>query len=247
VRALARPLLALLLALPVGAGVGLVEARGADAPNALVSSGRQLYVTGCSSCHGLSAEGIAGSGPSLRGVGAQAADFYLSTGRMPLYSPRDVPVRKPPAYSGARIAALTAYIASLGGPAVPSATGTGLPELSSGLRAFTESCAGCHGALARGGVVTGAVAPSLMSATRRQIIEAMRIGPYVMPRYSKAQIDDRTASDIAAYVLSVRHPDDRGGWGIGHLGPVPEGLVAWLVGALALLVIARLLGQREKA
>jgi ubiquinol-cytochrome c reductase cytochrome c subunit len=240
-----RALLLLLLALPIAAGAGLVEALGAGAPSALVRQGRQLYVTGCASCHGLDAAGLAGSGPSLRGVGAQAADFYLSTGRMPLDSPGAVPVRKPPAYSGARIAALTAYIASLGGPAAP-VVGTGAPRLDVGLRAFTESCAGCHGVLARGGVVTGGVAPSLLSATPRQIVEAMRIGPYVMPRFSRRQIGDRTASDIAAYVRSVRHPDDRGGWGIGHLGPVPEGLVAWLVGALSLVVVARLLGQRVK-
>jgi ubiquinol-cytochrome c reductase cytochrome c subunit len=245
VKALARPLAALLLALPVGAGVGLVEARGADSPSALVQTGRQLYLTGCASCHGLAAQGIAGSGPSLQDAGAQAADFYLSTGRMPLDAPGDVPVRKPPAYDPPRIAALTAYIGSLGGPAIP-AVATGAPQIAAGQRAFTDSCAGCHGALARGGVVTGAVAPSLMSATQRQILEAMRIGPYVMPRYSKRQISDRTAADIVGYVQSVKHPDDRGGLGIGHIGPVPEGLVAWLVGAFALLLVARLLGERAK-
>jgi ubiquinol-cytochrome c reductase cytochrome c subunit len=245
VRTLARPLAALLFALPIGALTGLVAAHGADSHGALVQQGRGFYVTGCASCHGLDARGRIGSGPSLIGVGAEAADFYLSTGRMPLDSPRDPPVRKPPAYGPARIAALTAYVGSLGGPPAP-AVATANGNVAAGMRAFTDSCAGCHSELARGGVVTGAVAPSLLSATPRQIVEAMRIGPYLMPRYSKRQIDDRTASDIAAYVQSVKHPDDRGGWGIGHIGPVPEGMVAWLVGAASLLLIARLLGERAE-
>jgi ubiquinol-cytochrome c reductase cytochrome c subunit len=220
-----------------------VESRPADA---LVSQGRQLYLTGCASCHGLDATGRPGYGPSLIGAGAAAADFYLATGRMPLDAPRDPPVRKPPAYDAARIAALVAYVGSLGGPRPPAVGSTLHADLSAGLRAFTDSCAGCHGILARGGVVTGAVAPSLMTATPRQIIEAIRIGPYLMPRFSERQIDRATARDIVAYVDYARHPDDRGGWGIGHLGPVPEGMIAWFVGAAALLLTARLLGERAR-
>jgi ubiquinol-cytochrome c reductase cytochrome c subunit len=101
--------------------------------------------------------------------------------------------------------------------------------------------------LARGGIVTGAVAPSLMSATPRQIIEAIRIGPYLMPSFSRRQIDRATALNIVGYVDYAKHPDDRGGWGIGHLGPVPEGMIAWLVGAAALLLIARALGERARS
>jgi len=46
-------------------------------------------------------------------------------------------------------------------------------------------------------------------------------------------------------VLSTRHPPDRGGWGIGNIGPIPEGMVAWLLAGAALLIIARLLGERR--
>jgi ubiquinol-cytochrome c reductase cytochrome c subunit len=242
-----RVFLALVLALPVGCSVAVAQAVDA-APGgpSRVEAGRQLYVTGCASCHGLAAEGRTGYGPSLVGVGARAADFYLSTGRMPLDAPDAPPIRKRPAYDKQRIADLVAYVGSLGGPQAP-VVGTRGAHLNAGLEAFTENCAGCHGVLARGGVVTGAVAPSLLSSTPRQIVEALRIGPYLMPRYSVRQIDDSTAADIAAYVQSTRHPDDRGGWGIGHLGPVPEGMIAWLVGAAALLLIARLLGERTQS
>jgi ubiquinol-cytochrome c reductase cytochrome c subunit len=238
-------LVALVIAAPIGGAVAAGEALSAQSGSSQVSAGRQLYLTGCASCHGLDATGRPGSGPSLVGVGSEAADFYLSTGRMPLAAPDDPPLRRQPAYDARRISELVAYVGSLGGPVVPSvSTRTG--SVAAGLKAFTESCAGCHGVLARGGVVTGAVAPSLMDATPRQIVEAIRVGPYLMPQFTKRQIDDATAASIAAYVESSKHPDDRGGWGIGHLGPVPEGMVAWFAGAAALLVIARLLGERTE-
>ena len=238
-----RVLVALAVTLPIGGSVAVAGAVSARRLSSDVSAGRQLYLTGCASCHGIDAAGRPGYGPSLEGVGAEAADFYLSTGRMPLDAPRSPPVRKRPAYDAKRIRELVAYVGSLGGPAIPSRA-TQTASIASGLKSYTDKCAGCHGVLARGGVVTGAVAPSLMSATSRQIVEALRIGPYLMPRFTKRQIDDASASDIAAYVQSAKHPDDRGGWGIGHLGPVPEGMVAWFAGAAALLVIARLLGER---
>ena len=40
----------------------------------LIKEGREIFLRGCSSCHGLSAEG-AGAAPSLIGVGAASVDF----------------------------------------------------------------------------------------------------------------------------------------------------------------------------
>jgi ubiquinol-cytochrome c reductase cytochrome c subunit len=99
--------------------------------------------------------------------------------------------------------------------------------------------------LGAGGVITGASVPALQQASARQIAEAIRLGPYLMPRFGEGQLNDRDVASVARYVLSTRSPDDRGGWGIGHVGPVPEGLVAWLVGMTAMLGIARLLGERN--
>jgi ubiquinol-cytochrome c reductase cytochrome c subunit len=42
----------------------------------------------------------------------------------------------------------------------------------------------------------------------------------------------------------TRDPEDRGGWGIGHIGPIPEGMVAWLLAGGALLLAIRLIGER---
>jgi ubiquinol-cytochrome c reductase cytochrome c subunit len=216
-------------------------------PSAAVadSKGRQLYVDGCASCHGFDARGIPEIAPDLHGAGAAAADFYLRTGRMPLDVPTgEQPVREKPAYSERDIRALVAYIGSLGGPPVPKVH----PErgdLSEGQHAFTTYCAGCHQIMGQGGVLTGAAPPSLEDATPAQIAEAVRIGPYLMPAFDNRQIDRRTMDSIALYVQKVvQHPPDRGGWGIGNIGPIPEGMVAWLLAGAALLLVARVIGER---
>jgi ubiquinol-cytochrome c reductase cytochrome c subunit len=216
---------------------------GAQAAENASRQGRSLYLEGCSSCHGLAAQGVPGKGPSLIGVGAEAADFELSTGRMPLASPRDEPERSSPRYGRSDLHALVAYIGSLGGPGVPKVD-VAAGELAAGFRAYTLDCAGCHQSLARGGTVTGGVAPSLTAATATQIAEAVRIGPYLMPPFSKSEIDGRTLDSIVRYVRWTRHPANEGGWGLGNIGPIPEGLVAWLVAGLGLLLVARVIGER---
>ena len=207
------------------------------------ATGRELFREGCSSCHGLNGEGVPQRGPSLHGVGAAAADFYLSTGRMPLVTPGQEPERSRPEYSDAHIDALVAYVASLGGgPPVPSPD-PAAGNVAEGQRIFTESCSGCHQIEARGGVVTGGFSPSLQSASTRQIYEAVRLGPWVMPAFDRAQLSDAQLASVAKYVRSTRHPDDRGGWGLSNTGPVPEGMVTWLLGAASLLVVARIIGK----
>jgi quinol---cytochrome-c reductase cytochrome c subunit len=208
-------------------------------------NGRQLYLDGCASCHGFDARGIPGKAPDLHGAGASAADFYLRTGRMPLdVVTGEQPLRGEPAYREAEIRALVAYIGSLGGPEVPKVQ----PErgnVSKGQHAFITYCAGCHQIMGQGGVVTGAVPPGLKDVTPTQLAEAVRIGPYLMPAFSPREIDRLTLDSIALYVERVvKHPPDRGGWGIGHIGPIPEGMIAWLLAGGLLILVARVIGER---
>ncbi len=228
-----------------------------------VQRGEGLYGQYCVSCHGANGRGVrpaaqarigagpqrlqeqqARLGPPLRGVGASAADFYLRTGYMPLPKSGTQPRRRRVQLSEAQIRSLVAYVASLGGgPRIP----TPHPErgsLAIGQRSFTEHCAGCHQVVAEGGYVTDAIPPPLEDATDRQIAEAVRVGPYVMPRFTKDQISDAELNSIVRYVGYAKHPDDSGGWAIGHVGPVPEGLVAWFLGASALVGMCLLLGKK---
>jgi ubiquinol-cytochrome c reductase cytochrome c subunit len=207
--------------------------------------GRALYLQSCASCHGEDLRGRPKQGPSLRGAGPAAVDFYLSTGRMPIDSPTDEPTRASPAFARPDIAALVAYVGSFGGPGIP-AVNPARGSIARGKEAFTERCAGCHQVVARGGIITGAYVPALRDVTPRQLGEAVRIGPYLMPKFGPRQVGARELNDLAAYARFTHRPDDRGGWGIGNLGPVPEGLVAWLLGGVVLLAVVRVLGERAR-
>jgi ubiquinol-cytochrome c reductase cytochrome c subunit len=68
-----------------------------------------------------------------------------------------------------------------------------------------------------------------------------------MPKFSKGHISDRQLNSIIAYIQAVKHPEDRGGWGIGHLGPVPEGMLTWFIAAVALIGLCVLIGERRRA
>jgi ubiquinol-cytochrome c reductase cytochrome c subunit len=233
------------------------------APSAKVKQGLRVYGRYCVMCHGPNGAGQlrstdnrvgggpgrdqytqAGLGPSLRNVGALAADFYLSTGYMPLKRDGLQPRRSRLLLGPEQIAAVTAYVASLGtGPPIPKPH----PErgsLAGGQHLFATHCAGCHQIVARGGYVTGAVPPPLGDATATQIAEAVRIGPYVMPKFSKQQISDEELNSLVRYVQWTQHPDDRGGWAIGRIGPIPEGLVTWFFAMTVLVGGCMLIGKR---
>jgi ubiquinol-cytochrome c reductase cytochrome c subunit len=225
------------LALAVAIFVSLAAPARAQAPPA-------LFTQACSACHGERGEGVAGKGPSLKGAGAAAAGFYLNTGRMPLSHPRVQPQRTQPAFDARARSQLIGYIASLGGPATPRVD----PErgdLKRGFEAFTDHCAGCHAITARGGVAPPGTAPALQQANATEIAEAIRVGPYLMPKFSERQIDQHTLDSITAYVLSTHRLPDKGGWGIGNIGPIPEGLVAWLLAGTVLLIVVRIIGERR--
>jgi|SRR5581483_5103257 len=212
------------------------------------STGQALYQQDCAVCHGGSGEGSF-RGPPLTDVGQAAVDFMLTTGRMPLTAPAgDVP-RAAPKYSPDQIRALLAYTARfVAGPPVPDVDrAVASADVSEGGDLYRLNCASCHQAVGAGGALAyGTTAPPLDAATPTQVVEAMRIGPGSMPKFGGDQIDDKGAADVAAYVQYLRDPNDRGGFALWHLGPVPEGLVAWAVGLGLLLVYVRWLGTRDR-
>lgn len=209
----------------------------------LAAEGFNLYQSSCSSCHGIALQGQSGVAPSLIGVGAGPVDFYLSTGRMPLANPRAEPERATARFNRSQINAVIDYVLSFGGSAAPTANALA-GDLATGQQQFTLHCAGCHQIAGRGGITVGAQVPALQQATAQQVAEAVRMGPYLMPNFDAHQINQHQLDSIARYVLYTRHPVNAGGWSIGNIGPIPEGIVAWFVALLALVIVARLIGER---
>ncbi len=119
-----------------------------------VERGHQLFLTSCSSCHGLNAEG-GNRAPSLIGVGAAAVDFQVGTGRMPLKVHGPQAQRNKPVFDQAQIDDLAAYVASLGpGPAIPSNLNYKNGNVAEGGELFRANCSQCHQLAASGGVLT---------------------------------------------------------------------------------------------
>ena len=63
--------------------------------------------------------------------------------------------------------------------------------------------------------------------------------------FSKQQISDRELNSIIAYV-KTDDTHDQGGWGIGRVGPIPEGTVTWLLAAVVLVALCVVVGTRLK-
>ena len=211
--------------------------------SAQVAQGRDLFVEDCATCHGLFAQGVSGQAPSLIGVGAAAVDFQVSTGRMPAAALGAENERKPPRLNPAQTRALAAYIQSLGGgPPIPSAAqvSTAGANLGLGQSLFEANCAACHNFVGAGGALTnGKFAPALVPSTPTQIYEAMLTGPEAMPVFNDLTATPQEKRDIIAYVTTVRSEPNPGGFSLGRVGPVTEGLVAFL-GLLFFMVLAAL-------
>jgi ubiquinol-cytochrome c reductase cytochrome c subunit len=238
----------------VGSAYAFVTAPSGEAaagnPSQQVLAGKDLYLQGCSSCHGLAAEGGTDA-PSLVGVGAAAVDFQVSTGRMPLAQQNAQAQQGKSRYTQAEIDELAAYVATFGpGPTVPNAdqyTPTDADEALGG-NLFRTNCSSCHNFVGAGGALAyGKFAPSLDSATDKQIYEAMLTGPGTMPIFSDKQLTPAQKQDVIAYVEGIKkEPDPGGPANLGRQGAVAEGLVAFVAGIGGLAAVAMWIGARAR-
>jgi ubiquinol-cytochrome c reductase cytochrome c subunit len=217
----------------------------------LVAEGRKLFLVGCAFCHGQNGEGVRTQngnqlGPSLVGVGAAAVDFQVGTGRMPMQAPTQQAPRKDVVYSDDEIEALAAYVASLGpGAAIPDESDYSIEGMSEeereaaitrGGQIFLTNCTACHNFQGNGGAMPrGGYAPKIRGVEPKYIYEAMLTGPQSMPSFSNDNLTPDQKRDVIAYLESLEEDPEYGGFGLGGLGPVTEGLAAWLVG-IGLLV-----------
>ncbi|MER5769650.1 cytochrome bc1 complex diheme cytochrome c subunit [Streptomyces sp. NPDC001985] len=209
-----------------------------------IEEGKKLYTVGCASCHGTGGEGTT-DGPSLVGVGSAAVDFQVGTGRMPAQQPGAQVPKKKVVYTQAEIDQLAAYVASLGaGPITPteeqySPKGA---DVAKGGDLFRTNCAQCHNFTGKGGALTnGKYAPTLEGVSNKHLYEAMQTGPQNMPSFPDGVMPEKEKKDIIAYVETMNEStkaSSPGGLTLGGLGPVSEGLFAWIFGLGALIATA---------
>ncbi len=261
-------LLVVLLGLLMAGGLFAAVSTSASAENGSdltqadkIEAGRKLFLLSCATCHGQNAEGVVAEdgksnlGPSLVGVGAAAVHFQVETGRMPMAQTGKQAPRKPEAFTAEETEYLAAYVSSLApGPAEPTLTDydlTAVKGLSAdeqreaivrGGKLFLTNCTACHNFEGSGGAMPwGRYAPPLKGVQKKHIYEAMLTGPQQMPLFSNAVLTPEDKRDIIAYIYAINDKEQTpayGGFGMKGLGPVAEGLVAWLVGIGGLVAFA---------
>lgn len=243
---------AVVLALGLIAGLWATFAPGTKAETTAdtttqVQQGRALFLVGCATCHGLNGQGST-QAPSLIGTGSASVDFQVGSGRMPLQVQGPQAQRKPVRYVQADIDKLGAYVDSLGpGPKSPTEAMLDTKDANRavGGELFRTNCASCHNFAGKGGALTyGKYAPSLGPSSPRIIYTAMLHGPENMPVFGDRAITPDEKRDIIAFIRGTQAEPDPGGNGLGRLGPIPEGLVAWFIGIGAMIMLTLWIGAR---
>jgi len=237
------------------AALAPAQADNQQSQEELVKDGRELFLVGCAFCHGQNGEGVltqGGSqyGPPLVDVGAAAVDFQVGTGRMPLAQPGQQAPSKEVVYSEEEIAALSAYVDSLGtGPGIPDEElydtsspgdldGDGDEDdedrnilVSRGSQIFLANCTACHNFEGSGGAMPrGGYAPKIRGTDPKHVYEAMLTGPQSMDTFSDGNIPPEDKKAVIAYLEALEETPNYGGLTWGGLGPVSEGITAWVVG-----------------
>ena len=189
-------------------------------------------------------------GPPLAGVGAAAVDFQVGTGRMPAAQPGPQILQKPVRLhaharspSSRRTSPRSAPV-----PAIPNAADYSLDGLTTrsarrrsprGGQIFLTNCTACHNFAGAGGAMPrGGYAPKIRGVEPKYIFEAMLTGPQAMDTFSNGNLSPEEKRDIIAYLQSLQDNPGYGGFGLGGIGPVSEGLFAWLVGIGSLVGVA---------
>lgn len=232
-----------------GLGYGLFSpASGADETAnsaANVEAGRILYATSCIACHGANLEGVHNRGPSLIGIGSAATYFQVSTGRMPAMGQQAQIPQKEPKFTDEQSRELAAYVQSNGG-------GNEVPEgnlrdgnVAEGGELFRLNCASCHNFAGKGAPLSaGAYAPAI-KATDEQMYAVMLSGAQNMPTFSDNQLTPEQKRSIISYIQTLEASADPGGAAIGRAGPVPEGLVIFIIGIGGLMGVILWIGAKS--
>lgn len=217
-----------------------VEAAPAPAaPEAEIVAGGAIYQRYCALCHNNDGSGLPGTGveagPDLRGLPVAYLDLVIRTGRMPIVH-RPVGAVEEELTDAQRVAVvawMTDEFDLRGG--IPQVLAG---DAGRGQPLWLTNCAPCHSATGSGGIsADGTIAPEVTDVDATGIVEALRVGPFEMPRFGDEVLGEQDAADIAAYVQELSDADTTP-LGLSDIGRVYGGAVT---GLLALAMVGALL------
>lgn len=219
------------------AAIAATETPTAASTQLTVEDGKKLFQANCATCHGMDLQGT-DNGPSLYGVGELSVEFQLATGRMPLQMQGPQAPQKPVQFTQPQIEAMASYVQSVApGPTYPAdwvLNGEG--DVAHGAELFRINCAMCHNVAAAGGALTeGKYAPPLTHTSPLHIYAAMVTGPQNMPVFGDMNLSEKDKQDIISALIFQQEAVSVGGFTLGSLGPVSEGLFIWIFGIGALV------------
>lgn len=237
---------------PVALATGLAVAalvllsgpsRAQDVPTDLLVRGGEVYQANCAACHGTRAEGGPGpgrlAGPAIDTTDVNFVDQTLRTGRMP-YAEPSVGIRTEQLDDPDREALVAYMVDAFDLPGALLTVGDG--DAARGQELYVRNCAACHGAAGDGGISGARVTvPALIGLDGVAIAQATRVGPFEMPAFDEAVIDDAALDDIVAY-LAFAADTPRTAAGVREVDQVGAAFFAVGLGLLAgvvVLVVAR--------
>jgi ubiquinol-cytochrome c reductase cytochrome c subunit len=147
---------------------------------------------------------------------------------------------KPVQFSQEQIDALAAYVQTTSpGPTFPDEEVLdGEGDVARGAELFRINCAMCHNVAAAGGALTeGKYAPALTETSPLHMYAAMVTGPQNMPVFNDMNLTTEDKRDIISALLFLQENPSPGGFNLGALGPVSEGLFIWVFGIGALIAV----------
>jgi len=212
------------------------EVESLDVPREqLVARGAAIYQQSCAQCHGAQGGGSQ-IAPSLLEIPSTYIDLVLRTNRMP---PGDLSPDTGGDTKGdldlsrqdrLAVVVFTEDVFGLEGeiPEVPEGDAT------RGLLVWGTHCAACHGAAGQGGVAGGgAFTPRVAGLDPVTIAEAVRVGPFEMPRFSQSVLGAEDIGHVAAFLEYVEE-EPGSPVGLTETNPV---YLAGLAGLLSLVVL----------
>ena len=242
-----RPLLGWLMVASAAAAIagGLLPAAAAqtELTPAQEQEAETIFANQCATCHGSDGLGrvIPGTdsmAPALAGnpdVTVPYVDLTIRVGRMPPpdSEPFDNRARHV-LYSDEQRHALVVYLTeqfALAGE-VPEPTEG---DASAGREVYAANCAQCHGSTGAGGVAgAGAWTPPVVDRGAVAVAEAIRVGPFEMPRFGPEQISDAQIGDVATFLDEVA-AEPGTPLGIVEINPVYASGLAFVLALIVLI------------